>query len=211
MIEFLLASALFITPSAVGKIEAFAGKITTPSISGKQFSCMANAVFHEAGNQSLEGKLAVASVILNRAKSSRFPDSPCDVVHQRNQFSFVDKIKAERDKLKRKAHWEAVYLIRKEHKKVSAKLFKQQVARKELFLLKEKEAKASKKNYLDQIAFEQSKTAVWMASKLSQYIDPTHGALFYYAPKAVKSVPKWASMASSSIAIGDHVFLYGVR
>ena len=44
--------------------------------------CMAEAIYFEAGNQPLVGKIAVANVILNRVYSIDYPDSVCDVVHQ---------------------------------------------------------------------------------------------------------------------------------
>lgn len=48
--------------------------------------CLAKAVRHEAGNQSRDGQLAVAQVIMNRVNSPLFPNSICDVIHQRGQF-----------------------------------------------------------------------------------------------------------------------------
>lgn len=51
--------------------------------------CLAGAVYFEARAESLEGQLAVAEVILNRADSGHFPETACGVVFQRSQFSFV--------------------------------------------------------------------------------------------------------------------------
>ncbi|PJB76252.1 MAG: hypothetical protein CO095_02785, partial [Armatimonadetes bacterium CG_4_9_14_3_um_filter_58_7] len=53
-------------------------------------ACMAIAIYHEARNQPKTGRLAVASVIINRKASLRFPDTVCDVVKQKAQFSFYD-------------------------------------------------------------------------------------------------------------------------
>jgi spore germination cell wall hydrolase CwlJ-like protein len=47
------------------------------------------AVFYEARSETLEGQLAVARVIINRAKSERFRPTLCGVVTQPGQFSFV--------------------------------------------------------------------------------------------------------------------------
>jgi len=55
----------------------------------KQTACMALAVYHEAANQSERGQRAVVHVILNRVASSRFATTPCGVVFQRGQFSFI--------------------------------------------------------------------------------------------------------------------------
>ena len=52
-------------------------------------NCIAVAVYHEARGETLEGQLAVARVIMNRAASGRYPASWCGVVKQPWQFSFV--------------------------------------------------------------------------------------------------------------------------
>lgn len=53
-------------------------------------NCMAVAVYHEARGETLEGQLAVARVIMNRAVSSKYPTTWCGVVKQPWQFSFVN-------------------------------------------------------------------------------------------------------------------------
>ena len=52
-------------------------------------SCVATAVYFESQGESLEGQLAVAQVVLNRAASGQYPTSLCAVVKQKAQFSFV--------------------------------------------------------------------------------------------------------------------------
>ena len=58
-------------------------------------TCLAQAIYHEARGEPEEGQWAVATVILNRVKSSRYPDTVCGVVYQnarhrnRCQFSFA--------------------------------------------------------------------------------------------------------------------------
>lgn len=55
----------------------------------RELECLAGAVYFEAKGESLEGQLAVGRVVINRARSGRFPTSYCGVVFQRSQFSFV--------------------------------------------------------------------------------------------------------------------------
>jgi hypothetical protein len=55
----------------------------------EQANCLATAVYFEARGESLEGQLAVAKVVMNRAASGRYPASWCEVVKQHAQFSFV--------------------------------------------------------------------------------------------------------------------------
>ena len=44
--------------------------------------CMAVNIYHEAGNQSMLGQMAVGQVVMNRVADSRFPDTVCEVVKQ---------------------------------------------------------------------------------------------------------------------------------
>lgn len=55
----------------------------------RELECLAGAIYFEAKSETLEGQLAVGRVIVNRARSGRFPASYCGVVFQRSQFSFV--------------------------------------------------------------------------------------------------------------------------
>lgn len=50
---------------------------------------LASITFAEAGNQSYKGMLAVASVIVNRVNSSKFPNTLKSVIFQSGQFSAV--------------------------------------------------------------------------------------------------------------------------
>ena len=56
----------------------------------EQSNCIAVAIYHEARGESLDGQLAVARVIMNRAASGKYPSSWCGVVKQPWQFSFVN-------------------------------------------------------------------------------------------------------------------------
>lgn len=56
----------------------------------EQANCVAVAVYHEARGETLDGQLAVARVIMNRAASGHYPASWCGVVKQPWQFSFVN-------------------------------------------------------------------------------------------------------------------------
>ena len=56
----------------------------------KQLQCLARNIYHEAGYESFEGKVAVAQVTLNRVNSGQFPSDICGVVQQKNVI--YDKI-----------------------------------------------------------------------------------------------------------------------
>lgn len=55
----------------------------------RELMCLAQAVYFESRGEPLDGQLAVARVVVNRADSRTFPDDYCSVVTQRSQFSFV--------------------------------------------------------------------------------------------------------------------------
>lgn len=60
--------------------------------------CLAKNIYHEAATQSSVGKIAVAQVTLNRAKSPKFAGDICSVVFARHQFSWAS------DRSKRWSH-----------------------------------------------------------------------------------------------------------
>ncbi len=68
---------------------ALVGKFETNAQLDEQMTCLATAVYFEARGESLEGQLAVAHVVMNRASSGRYPPDWCSVVKQPAQFSFV--------------------------------------------------------------------------------------------------------------------------
>jgi spore germination cell wall hydrolase CwlJ-like protein len=49
-----------------------------------QLDCLARNIYHEAGSEPFEGKVAVAQVTINRAESGEFPSDICGVVYQKN-------------------------------------------------------------------------------------------------------------------------------
>lgn len=59
----------------------------------KQLTCLAKNIFYEAPMESYRGKLAVATVTMNRVRHKQFPKTICGVVYQRNsrgcQFSWT--------------------------------------------------------------------------------------------------------------------------
>ena len=68
---------------------ALVDKFATSDQLDVQTNCLATAVYFEARGESLEGQLAVAHVVMNRAASGRYPPDWCSVVKQPAQVSFV--------------------------------------------------------------------------------------------------------------------------
>lgn len=55
----------------------------------KEVTCLAKNIYHEARGENIEGQIAVANVTMNRVASSYYPDTVCQVVYQRKQFSWT--------------------------------------------------------------------------------------------------------------------------
>lgn len=57
--------------------------------SNSDLNLLAHLVYAEARGESYRGQVAVASVVLNRVKSSSFPNTVAGVIYQRGAFSVV--------------------------------------------------------------------------------------------------------------------------
>ena len=68
---------------------ALVDKYSSGQALDEQGNCLATAVYFEARGETLEGQLAVARVVMNRAASGKYPPDWCSVVKQPWQFSFV--------------------------------------------------------------------------------------------------------------------------
>lgn len=77
------------TDSSASSLRELVSTIPAAGQLSEELHCLAGAVYFEARGEPLEGQLAVAQVIVNRAEDRRFPSSYCGVVYQRSQFSFV--------------------------------------------------------------------------------------------------------------------------
>ena len=54
---------------------------------------LAQLIHHEAGNQGFNGLVAVAETVMNRVKSTLFPDTISEVVYEEDQFTKASEIK----------------------------------------------------------------------------------------------------------------------
>lgn len=62
---------------------------TTSGISNSDLYLLSCCVYGEARGESYTGKVAVAAVVLNRVKSSKFPNSISGVIYQQGAFTCV--------------------------------------------------------------------------------------------------------------------------
>ena len=82
-----------IEPTQLNK--AWVDELPLPEKVSETHKCLAEALYFEARGESVQGQIAVAEVILNRAAHPRFPDTVCDVIYQGSeegsacQFSYA--------------------------------------------------------------------------------------------------------------------------
>jgi spore germination cell wall hydrolase CwlJ-like protein len=63
--------------------------IAQAEISKRETYCLAQNIFFEARSESLASQAMIAEVTFNRALSKNFPNTICEVVWQRKQFSWT--------------------------------------------------------------------------------------------------------------------------
>ncbi len=78
------------TAAALGVSLSTSSKTTSNSISNSDLTLLAKAVYAEARGESYVGQVAVAAVILNRVKSSKFPNTISGVIYQPYAFTCVN-------------------------------------------------------------------------------------------------------------------------
>ena len=88
MINFIKRMASGVVLSALCTLGWIGTINTTYALPAKEIECLSSAAYHEARNQGDKGVISVMHVILNRAGASQFPNTPCKVIAQPNQFSY---------------------------------------------------------------------------------------------------------------------------
>lgn len=61
---------------------AFAAASLLTGLPEEEISCYVVNIYHEARGESLEGQWLVGSVVTNRVTSKKFPNTPCEVIHE---------------------------------------------------------------------------------------------------------------------------------
>jgi spore germination cell wall hydrolase CwlJ-like protein len=57
-------------------------------VESRDLACLAEAIYFEARGTGAKGEAAVAHVVVNRARSAKFPNSVCGVIGDGCQFSY---------------------------------------------------------------------------------------------------------------------------
>lgn len=87
LLYFIFFITMFLLSAQYLKDSAMKAQMEKYKFSGSytqdEFECLAKTVFYEAGNQSREGKEAVALVVMNRVESEKFSENICEVVQEK--------------------------------------------------------------------------------------------------------------------------------
>jgi hypothetical protein len=76
-------------PAPLPTLGELVSRFATDAAADREQDCLASAVYFESRGEPIEGQLAVAQVVINRAASGRYPTDLCGVITQHAQFSFV--------------------------------------------------------------------------------------------------------------------------
>jgi len=77
---------IFSAPSSTLVFKAMKSK---PSFLEREIQCMADNIYYEATGEPIEGKVAVAQVVINRTHYKFYPHTVCGVVYDPAQFSWT--------------------------------------------------------------------------------------------------------------------------
>ena len=95
MFKFILILFLCLFSSNIQRdlslIHTMSISLDEPKNDPREVTCLAKVIYHESGNQSGEGKAAVASIVFNRMQKTN--KGVCDTVYSKGQFSSVRKFK----------------------------------------------------------------------------------------------------------------------
>lgn len=82
-----------------------------PDVDPADVECLAKNIYFESRGEPIQGQIAVAMVTINRKDHDYFPDSICEVVWQRKQFSWTHDGRSDVPKDK-KAYVRAVHIAK---------------------------------------------------------------------------------------------------
>jgi spore germination cell wall hydrolase CwlJ-like protein len=79
--RIVIGSILFVVCSVVGVL---AYQKVNYALKEQELYCLAMNIYHEARGEPLSGQYAVGEVTMNRVFSEEYPDTICEVVHQKH-------------------------------------------------------------------------------------------------------------------------------
>jgi spore germination cell wall hydrolase CwlJ-like protein len=82
VLNIIKTTVLLSTLTLTGCAASTEAKIVVDATT-RDHKCLAEAIYYEAGSESMAGKFAVGHVVINRYQNSQYPNEICKVVYQR--------------------------------------------------------------------------------------------------------------------------------
>lgn len=110
--KLLALLAAFLLPVAVGHSQRTdeGEHLSVAEAGAKEVVCMAMNIYHEGRGESAKGQAAIAAVTMNRVHSARYPNTVCEVVWQRKQFSWT-RLAAHHHAIRDRRAWKEALVI----------------------------------------------------------------------------------------------------
>ncbi len=87
--KFVIFSSLFLATPVSAAVPEWISNLSKSE--DNQVKCVALAVYFESRDQSERGQRAVAHVVVNRSRDGRYAPTPCAVLYQPGQFTFIGR------------------------------------------------------------------------------------------------------------------------
>ena len=166
------------------------------TINPRDLDCLAKNIYYEAGNESLEGKVAVGIVTLNRVADGRFSSSICGVVKQKTVINRARTIVT-----KRLVHTKKYYVIDQVHEvtDVHTKLDTTAVCQFSWNCqrVNKIDMSGNRWNESQQVAEE------LLRGGFNEFQEKYQEVLYFHA---ITIRPAWRSMKKQVAKIGNHIF-----
>lgn len=88
ILAFLLLSNGYNTPNDIYDYSYIDKNQLVNMLSTKESLCLSKTLYFETRGESIEGINKVSSVIINRTYNDKFPNTICEVINQKNQFTY---------------------------------------------------------------------------------------------------------------------------
>ena len=86
----MIGSILLCSILSVYTVKQPVEEVSVKHVDIKQLKCLADNIYYEAGSETLNGKAAVARVVINRVHHG-FASTPCNVVYQSTTIKKLDE------------------------------------------------------------------------------------------------------------------------
>jgi N-acetylmuramoyl-L-alanine amidase len=161
-------------------------------VNTRDLDCLAKNIYYEAGSESLEGKVAVGIVTLNRVNDGRFSSTICGVVNQRTEFQHSKTVTVTREVTHH-------VIFTKQVEETTTRFYKTAVCQFSWSCTKNIKPKESDQRWIE------SRTVAeqLLQGGYNEFQDKYQEALYFHA-STIR--PAWRNLKKQVARIGNHIF-----